>query len=412
MLFFNPYQEEKAWKNDYMMKIRLPVLFQCAALLLICACKKDNNGLQEPGLLWQRPYLSDTAPELVYADNQRLHSFANSPDGGLFAHDKSTGDIAWKTGTGQFQGLVQTEFFTDGVFVLHSYDVGNHFYGVDLQTGQKLWEKYFPGTGLYSIIGHFGNTVFFDTNNGQPLQQFNGKSGDIRPLPAFSYPFAWESRSEICGRVNAAGDTILYQICYGASHDPQIFLSAWNLSTGSLWKEIPLAPQPSWHREKLLFEAGGKFLFARDAGGISSFDAETLDAGWSVTDNTGELLLTAGLLFHKKTDSGFAGEVDVLDAASGAIQFSFETKATSLSNKVARLGAVVYHYEDPLYGIFGLETYAGLKAFQIAGGDLRWDKQLAANEGGEDSGVIYCDAGEKAVFVLTANSLFRYNPVK
>ncbi len=418
------------------MKSILAFVGQAAAILLLSACNKDDHSLQEPELLWNRPYSSDQLPELIYSDDMRVYSFSHGPGGGLLAHNKLNGDLIWKSDISQFQGVPKAGLFGDDVFVLHSYDVGNHFYGVDLHTGQYLWEKYFPGTAPYSMKGKFGDTFFFCDNDGQPGQfrQLNAHTGDIRPLQAFSYPSPWTSGSPIFGRVDAAGDTILYQLRHVDTGTPQYLLSAWNRTANSPLKEIALTPLPSWiQTERLLFEEQSSTLLVRDSDGIAGFDAETLTKRWSIAENTvfavGEWLLAGDLLLHEKINTN-PQQIEVLDAANGAVQFSFESNSSTisnktarlgpafesnsptLSNKTARLGPVIYHFNDPQFDLFGLVKNARLQAFQNPGGALRWDETLTLERGGEDFGVVYCDVADKAVFVFSHKTLFLYKPVK
>lgn len=346
-----------------------------------------------------------------------MYSFARIDSGlasytVLIARNKSNGALLWKR-----SNLTAAGIFYEDVFVATSY---GSFIGVDLHTGQMLWEKQLPNT---IMAGHFGETFFLRTDDvpSSALKQLDARTGEIRPLQAFPNLDPSVFTSQIFGRLNTAGDTILYLV-YNASSSSQYFLSAWNLSADSLWKEILLAP-PSSVSLTLRLEVSGDNIISQEGDGIARFDAETLAKRWSRADITGEIALIEDLLLHK---SEYSNQVEVLDAATGTSLFSLLRNRgpsivylpSTLPYKTTQMQGVVYHYTDGSYFQGDLFTPPGwvenarLQARTKNGGELRWDHTLTTEQGGQGLGVLCCDVSENAVFVFTANSLHRYKPVE
>lgn len=402
------------------MKTRPTLLALTAVILLAVACKKDKNALQIPELVWSVSIPPNELTIQAYADAAGVYSFAKIDSGlasytVLIARNKSDGAVIWR-----LPNLTAAGVFYEDVFVAVSYGL---FIGVDLHTGQKLWEKNLPNT---SLAGHFGETFFLRTTDVQfsEFKRLDARTGEIRPLQAFVYPDPAAFNSQMFGRVNAAGDTILYQVYYLNVSTPQYFLNAWNLSAGSLQKEILLAPS-SGGPLSLRLEVGGDNIISQEGDGIARFDAETLAKRWSLADKTGEIALIDDLLLHK---SQYSDQVDVLDAATGASFFSLLRNPGpslifipgTLPYKTAQMQGVVYNYTDGKYNPGdpfgstqpGWVENARLQARPKNGDGLRWDQTLTAEQGGLGLGVLCCDATSDAVFVFTANSVQRYKPAE
>jgi len=319
--------------------------------------------------------------------------YVGSTDANLYAVDLESGALKWKFATDS--AVTSSPAVSGGTVYFGSYD--GRFYAVDAATGKLQWKFQTEGEKRYSAKhlhgmqpqgetmpdpwdfflsspAIWGGDVFFGSGDGN-VYALNASSGELK----------WKFHT---GDVVHSSPAIADGTLFIGSWDGYMY--ALNASSGTEKWRFKTGDDPDIHNhvgiQSSPVVANGLIYFGCRDSNVYALDAATGKQKW-VYSTRGSWVNNSPAVFDGKLYFGWSvpGRLEAVDASSGKLLFSLDTKVPVFSSLAiahgliyvgtfdGKLTAIDLASQKPVWGFQTDASKQNLPALSISDGTFNWD---------------------------------------